>query len=346
MNDIEKYQFDLNGYLLVKSLLNADEVNGYLAAATALEAHVAENIDAEPRLVGFTGLSYRFDEKYQCSSYKNDAGGGLQFIVDDFLNSSDAFDSLVGHAATMKYVQELTAGPYWIGSSELRYRYRANHTRTHMGGRMDARNRYEFIGTKMVDSGGLASPVRDFNLLAVRVLYALHDIPVEHGPLCVVPGSHKSNFFSPFSDDQPMTEPGMIPIPMQAGDAIIFTENLRHGGYPNLIDRSRKTLHMMFAPRWAASQSPIHWDDKVYVSEEAWARYSDIQRALLPSPQSETSRYLSTLQNEANWLKIKIEQMHARTTALEAENEALKDQLNARGVKLGVVSALRKAIGI
>jgi hypothetical protein len=120
MNNVEKYQFDLNGYLLVKRLLSASEVDSCLAAANALEAHFAENIDAEPRLVGFTGLSYRFDEKHQCYSYKSDFGGGLQIIVDDFLNASQAFDLLIGHAPTMEYVKELSDGPHWIGSSELR----------------------------------------------------------------------------------------------------------------------------------------------------------------------------------------------------------------------------------
>jgi hypothetical protein len=334
MNDVEKYQFDLNGYLLVKGLLGLDDVRRCLVVADAMESHIATNIDAEPRLLGFANISHRFDEKYQCYSYKSTSGGGLQYVVDDFLNASEAFDPLVGHPPTMEYIEELSAGPHWISSSELRYRHKSNLTSSHMGGRMDSRNRYEFVGVKMFDSPSTSWRVRDFNLLSVRVLYALHDIPVENGPLCVVPGSHKSNYFSPFDDADPVNEPGMIPLPMQAGDAIIFTENLRHGGFPNSMDQVRKTLHLFYAPRWAGSQSPIHWDDKIYVSEQAWARYSETQRALLPPPASELPRKIKVLQEENRQLKGDNEK-------LKQENAALK----ARLTKPGVVSTLRKVIG-
>jgi ectoine hydroxylase-related dioxygenase (phytanoyl-CoA dioxygenase family) len=154
----------------------------------------------------------------------------------------------------------------------------------HMGGLVDSRNQYSFVGRTMVDDATCSSRARDFNLLSVRILYALHDIPVEHGPLCVVPRSHKANYFSPYDAREPTDEPGMIPVPMEAGDAILFTENLRRGGFPNLTDAPCKTLHLLISPAWVASQSPIHWGEQVHVSPEAWSRYSAKQRAILPAP--------------------------------------------------------------
>ena len=235
MDDTERYLFDLNGYLLVKGCLSEIDLHACLAAADQLEEHIKLHADDEPQLRGFAGIPYRFDERYQCHSYKSTSGGGLQYVVDDFLNASPAFDVLVNHEKTMGYVREMIAGPVRIGSSELRYRYQSNRTDTHMGGKMDVRNRYQFIGRAMYHSTEQQWRPRDFDLLAARVLYALHDIPVENGPLCVVPGSHKSNFFSPFNDHEPTREPGMIPLAMEAGDAIFFTENLRHGGFPNVV---------------------------------------------------------------------------------------------------------------
>ena len=76
----------------------------------------------------------------------------------------------------------------------------------------------------------------------------------------------------------------MIPLPMEAGDVLFFTENLRHGGYPNVMDRVRKTAHLCYAPAWVGSQSPAHWDGSVHVTKQAWARYNADQRAVLPSP--------------------------------------------------------------
>lgn len=310
MNEAERYLFDLNGYLVVKGCLEEVVRRACLEAVEHLESHVVAHADDEPQLVGFAGIKYRFDEQYQFHSYKSVSGGGLQFVVDDFLNASPAFDALVGHERTMAYAREMVAGPYRIGSSEIRYRYRANRTDTHMGGKMDVRNRYQFIGRTMYDSAASQWRPRDFDLVAIRFLYALHDIPVENGPLCVVPGSHKSNFFSPFTDLEPTKEPGMVPVPLQAGDAIVFTENLRHGGFPNLSDSGRKTLHLMIGPQWAGSQSPIHWNNHVHVSPEAWARYTEAQRAMLPPPMSKT--------------ELEIRRLRAEVDRLKTENEGLR----------------------
>jgi hypothetical protein len=158
----------------------------------------------------------------------------------------------------------------------------------------------------MDDPGRRKKVTRDFNLLVVRVLYALHDVPVENGPLCVVPGSHKSNYFSPFDPREPTKEPGMIPLPMEAGDALIFTENLRHGGYPNLMDATRKTLHLAFSPAWIATMSAVHWDGQPYVSPQAWARYDAQQRELLPPPADARELEARRLNNENVRLKEEL----------------------------------------
>ena len=286
MNDVEKYNFDLNGYLLLKGILDPSVVARCLAATDALEDRVRSTINDEPHFIGHYGVRYHYDEELGCSSYEtNHGGGGSQYIVDDILNADPAFDVFVGHEPTMAYVNEMVMGPLWISSSELRYRDRGNITGSHMGGPIDRRNQYQFVGGSLIDSHSGGNTARDFNLLTARVMYALHDVPMDNGPLCVVPGSHKANFHSPHGKD-PLSEPGMIGLPMQAGDAILFTENLRHGGFPNVLDRTRKTVHMCFGPSWAGSQSPAHWNGFVHVSEAAWARYSEAQRALLPPPTS------------------------------------------------------------
>ena len=285
MNEFERYQFDLNGYLLVKGALDRDATSRCLEAADRLEPRIAATVDDEPHFTGHYGLRYHYDAELGCSSYQtNHGGGGLQYVVDDFLNADPAFDVLVGHEPVTSYLREMIVGPIMINSSELRYRHRGNITGTHMGGPIDARNRYRYFGrAARTASGDGRNTTVDFDLLNVRVIYALHDMPAENGPLCVVPGSHKANFHSPYGAD-PMQEPGMVPVPMEAGDALFFTENLRHGGYPNTMDRTRKSVHLCFGPSWVGSQSPAHQNGFVHVTEQAWARYSETQRALLPHP--------------------------------------------------------------
>ena len=345
MNETERYLFDLNGYIIVRNILSPEEISAYLAVADELEEHFRTTIDDEPRMLGFANIPFRFDEKHQCYGYKHTGGGGLQIVIDDFLNASPAFDSLVGHAATMAYVDELCVGPNWVGSSELRYRYKSNETHSHMGGHMDMRNRYQFAGVKMYDSAAQVWRVRDFDLAAVRFLYALHDMPEDYGALCVVPGSHKSNYFSPYADEQPTAEPGMIPLPLKAGDAIIFTENLRHGGFPNLRDTARKSVHMMFSPRWAASQSPLHWNDKVYVSPEAWARYSEAQRAVLPEPPRAFEHEAKMQRQQLEAQQRRLEAQQAEIENLKYENETLKAKLEKPAGSESRRSLFRKVIG-
>jgi ectoine hydroxylase-related dioxygenase (phytanoyl-CoA dioxygenase family) len=115
----------------------------------------------------------------------------------------------------------------------------------------------------------------------------------------------------------------MIGVPMEAGDALFFTENLRHGGLPNLLDTPRKTIHIMVCPRWATSQSPAHEDGDVYVSPAAWQRYSKEQRELLPAPSTEqrTSNSMTSqrfLEEEVSRLKSENERLTRQVRDLEA----------------------------
>ena len=126
MNDVEKYNFDLNGFLLIKRLLDPAIVARCLAATNALEDRIRSTIHDEPHFIGHYGLRYHYDEELGYCSYESKGGPGPQYIVDDILNADPAFDALVSHASTMAYVEELVAGPLWITSSELRYRHRGN----------------------------------------------------------------------------------------------------------------------------------------------------------------------------------------------------------------------------
>jgi hypothetical protein len=326
MNEIERYDFDLNGYLLLKGALDKDSTRRCLAAADALEKRVEATIDCEPHFVGHFGLRYHYDEEAGCSSCSsNHGGGGIQYVVDDFLNADPSFDVLVNHEPVMKYLREMIAGPgeVSITSSEMRFRHRGNITGSHMGGPIDARNQYRFVGREMLDPacGSRVMKRRDFDMLTVRVLYALHDLPEENGPLCVVPGSHKANFPSPHGAD-PLKEPGMIPLPMEAGDVMLFTENLRHGGWPNAVDRTRKTAHLCFSASWMGSQSPAHWNGQVHVTEAAWQRYNEAQRALLPPPSPSLihgSQHSAALIQHIQGLRQQISALTERNAELERQ---------------------------
>jgi hypothetical protein len=271
VNERERYHFDLEGYLLVKGLLTKAEAAELLVAAKVVEGVVAPRLADPIAFKGQFSIEYRTNEDLGIFFYESMSGGGRQIIIDDFLNAGSAFDLLVGHGPTMNYVRSMAAAPYQLASSELRIRHKYNKTLTHMGGPIDLRNRFCFTNQPIHEAATGDRDVRPFDLTTVRILYALHDVPMENGPLCVVPGSHKANFFSPYGDD-PIEEPGMIGLPMEAGDALFFTENLRHGGFPNTLDTPRRTIHLAIGPRWAKSQSPAHWDATRKSSESCFPR--------------------------------------------------------------------------
>jgi hypothetical protein len=281
MNYDEVYRFDLSGFLLTRGLFGDTELDELGAAVERLEPHFHHVADQEPTGTSQFGDKYRVDPDTGAAvyTYRNP---GLQIVVDDFIGADPAFDCLVGHPKLMHYVGEMVLGPHSITSTEIRYRYKDNKTTAHMGGPIDVRNRYHWVGGKMKTSDGGGLQDRHIDLVNLRMMVALHDIGPDDGPYCLVPGSHKANLLSPYGSD-PHKEPGMQGVPMKRGDVLFFTENMRHGGYTNTSGKPRKSIHLMYSQAWVPSQSAIHYNAPMRVLRAAWARYTPAQRAFFPN---------------------------------------------------------------
>jgi len=277
----EIYQFDLAGYLLVPKLLDAAELDPMLQAVDRLEAHVLEKLPQASTRTGQFGVKYFFDEAFGTSSYALHTPG-LQVVVDDCIGAAEAFDALIGHPKLMPFINDMVLGPHSITSAEIRLRYKENKTTSHMGGPIDVRSRYSWIGGKMTTSDGTPPQIRYIDLVNCRMMIALHDIGVNDGPFCLVPGSHKANLRSPYSSD-PHAEPGMLAVPMKKGDVLFFTENMRHGGLTNVSGKARKSIHLMYSQSWVSSQSPVHFNGHMRIHRTAWNRYSEAQKAFFPN---------------------------------------------------------------
>ena len=265
MNDIEQYEFDRLGYLVIPGLLNTDETGQLSRAIDLLTAHAEANVDNEPRVISRWGMEYHRNDEL---GYH--ASGAVRhqstLIIEDFFNADSAFDFLVNHAGTMAYVRALIAERPSINNSELRVRYEGNWTGTHLGGPVGTKYRYRYFNGRL-------------DCMMVRMVYFVQDVSAEQGAFCVVPATHKSNMSSPY-DCHPQDEPGMIPLEVKAGDAILFTENLRHGGMPNLSTQIRKTLHVGYGPFWLKSQNIATMDQDPHILPQTMARYDEEQQAL------------------------------------------------------------------
>ena len=250
-------------------MLTPVETESLRTAMDGLVAHALSHVDLPPRKQSPWGGTYhRDEEKGYHANGSNKEGQAL--IIEDFFNADPAFDFLVNHPKTMDYIHAIVQGKIRINNSELRIRYTGNASGTHMGGPIGTKYRYGF-GRNGIDC------------MMVRMIYFPHDVTNEEGAFCVVPGSHKSNYNSPYQCS-PDDEPGMIGLPVKAGDAILFTENLRHGGFTNHSSKTRRTAHIGYGPSWMMSQNIATMDEPQYILPQTLARYDEAQRQLLMPP--------------------------------------------------------------
>ncbi|MCY4070396.1 MAG: phytanoyl-CoA dioxygenase family protein [Chloroflexi bacterium] len=272
MNDFEKYEFDRLGYIVIPNILTDAQVASLSAAIDEAEEHALAQVDRPPDKISAYGLEYRHNREK--GYYVSGAGGeGNTLLIDEFFNMDPAFDVLVDHAPTMAYIRAIVQERPTINNSEMRIRYPGNQTASHCGGPVGLKLRYYY------NASGI-------NCMMVRMIYFVHDVGPGQGEFCVVPATHKSNMASPYDDADPDKEPGMIGLPVKAGDAILFTENLRHGGLTNRSRRTRKTLHVGYGPFWMKSQNHSTMDEEPYILPGTFARYTESQRMLFRSHQT------------------------------------------------------------
>src|SRR5260221_1925407 len=147
MNNIEKYELDRVGYLVIRQMLTPGEIKSMAGAVDELEQHALENLSKPPHKFspwGWGGPYHQDPERgYHASGQK---ASGKTLIIEDFWNATPAFDMLINHAKTMGYIRPIIQEPPTINNSEIRIRYPHNATSAHMGGPIGHKYRYAFSG--------------------------------------------------------------------------------------------------------------------------------------------------------------------------------------------------------
>ncbi len=261
----EQYEFDRSGYLVIPGMLAEQDVASLSEAVETLLSHAEERVDAPPRITSRSGTECHRDDTLGYHVRGKRAVGGT-LIIEDFFNSDPAFDTLVNHPKTLGYIRPIFRERPAINNSELRVRYRGNVSGMHMGGPVGGKYRYGYRDNQI-------------DCMMVRMIYFVHDVAFEQGAFCVVPGTHKSNVPSPYLG-KPEDDPGVVALEVKAGDAILFTENLRHGGVTNGSSQVRKTLHVGYGPFWLKSQNIATMDEDPYLLDATRARYDEEQKRL------------------------------------------------------------------
>jgi len=266
MNEIERYEFDRQGFIVVENMLDPTIVSSLSAAVDELQEHAQHNINQQPRKSSPWGSNYHQNPDL---GYHVDGsnGEGNTIIIEDFWNADVRFDALVNEVRTMAYIDQIIQGRATINNSEIRVRFRGNQSGSHGGMRNENQKYRYYFGAYGTDC------------MMVRMIYFIHDVTRDQGAFCVVPGTHKANLPCPYGGN-PDEEPGMIALEVKAGDAILFTESLRHGGITNRSDQVRKTIHVGYGPYWMMSQNIATMDEPQFITETTFARWDDDQRAL------------------------------------------------------------------
>eukprot|EP01063_Lacrimia_lanifica_P039039 TRINITY_DN8460_c0_g2_i1.p1 TRINITY_DN8460_c0_g2~~TRINITY_DN8460_c0_g2_i1.p1 ORF type:complete len:319 (+),score=117.25 TRINITY_DN8460_c0_g2_i1:59-1015(+) len=243
MKPLERFLFDLNGYIIVRGALSAAEVDGMNACidrhAGAARARAAEIANVKEKASRFAAEKARVD-----------MGGMLGW------EDGGGFRSLLAHPKLVPYLHALVGEGYRMDHQPMvLLQEKASEGFSLHGGPLVPSRPGAAGPTAELDPGHLCPELQYrctngqmWNSL-VAMSVALCDTDAGDGGFCVVKGSHKLNFamppeFSEFGGDgedvhQPVTK---------KGDVIFFSEATVHGALPWNSDVQRRVALYRFAP--------------------------------------------------------------------------------------------------
>lgn len=214
MHELEKYLFDLQGYLVIEDVLDAGEV-------AELNRLIDEQRLPEP------GVEVR-DQRF----------GGTGDASAGFLEWGGPFCALLDHERVMPALRFILGDGFRLDHLYGIYmRPGTEGLKLHGGSTpYDPPEYYHFRDGRM------------FNGLTVAP-WALVDMGPESGGFLCVPGSHKSNYPCPEEVRRHHERAACVAVPrVRAGSVVIFTEALTHGTAPWRGRRQRRTLLFKYSP--------------------------------------------------------------------------------------------------
>ena len=218
MTEMEKYLFDVHGYLVIEGALSPEEV----AAANAAIDHHADRIQIRPNDLahGSTTLSG--------TTGRGDLGGMLTWGKPH----CDVFRQTIAHPRLAPYLEELLGPGFRLeGLGILTMDEGAEGFWFHEGGESYDRSRHFLYRNGRMYCG--------MTNMAVQ----LSDVAPGDGGFACLPGSHKANFPCPAEIRLYQAhQDRIVHIPARAGDAILFVECLMHGALPWVAKHQRRSV--------------------------------------------------------------------------------------------------------
>jgi len=234
----EKFFFDLNGFIIVRGALSAEEVAAANAAVDAHASEIKERVDPGVRNTR-AGSPLAGDG----SSARRDLGGMLGWPKPD----CDPFRALLAHPRLLPYLLELCGPGYRLDHLPLLISQNRGSEGFHLhGGPLTASGRFNPTLQYRCVNGEFYN-----SLLAMSVQLTDHN-PGDGG-FSIVRGSHKVNFPVPDAFTHGEIEDEHLYQPVtKAGDVVFFSEATVHGARAWMADRERRIALYRFAPATVA----------------------------------------------------------------------------------------------
>jgi hypothetical protein len=247
MNPKERYFWDLNGYLIVKSVLSKTEID-----------QANEIVDRYSDRVKVGGSTAKDSTAY-AGTGRPMLPGILEFPKPDCL----PFRNMLAHPALVSRLRimceagfRLDHGPMFIVS----VKGTAGHTMHGNGEPHRPHVAYNHQNGRPYVGG-------------VTVAWQLHDCKPGAGGFACVPASHKANYRMPDGVRTGDADMGVtIQPPVEAGDVIFFMDSAQsHGAWPWRLDTGRRSILFKYASRTSVrsgvsrelSEPESYWDHNI-----------------------------------------------------------------------------------
>ena len=239
MSDYEKFIFDLNGYIILRNVLSAEEVESMNKAVDCHKDEVRARTEAALK-------NTKSNTSLSASGSRQDLGGMLGWESPH----GDMFRRLLAHPKVSPYLVALCGEGYRLDHQPLVLLQNKNSEgfSLHGGplsghdgvpeGRFNPELQYHCRNGSIWNS-----------LLAMEV--CLSDAGEGDGGFCVVKGSHKLNFSVPtaFANGQVEGFEEHVHQPaVKAGDIVFFSEATVHGAMAWKADHERRLALYRFSP--------------------------------------------------------------------------------------------------
>lgn len=249
VSDMDRYLFDLRGYLVLKGAVSRDGV-----------AAMNRTLDEMPEMKPGDWYGHVHRENFEASrgiAYQQvyEAGAPFEELIDhpSWIEKVKAF---IGGEGTFDY----NNGELFVDENFASIRGPGGAIGLHSGGHQGVkRTQYRYHNGH-------------FMCGQINILLALTNIGPGDGATMVIPGSHKANFEHPRFATQQIGDgasvdgvEGAIEVHLDAGDAILFVDAISHGSAKRVNEGERRIVVFRYGPAWGTFRFP-YWPSKQLLS--------------------------------------------------------------------------------